>query len=155
MPFPFGSEMPWDSTGQGEIFVFAQRYADLVRARVTSNLTLAAVKAHMPDVPHALYHGAARRYFDFLVYGPPAQDIGTERGLAHYGAGLSSIFLLQALLRFPNDTYALRLGVGYAASYASLYAADPVLGLPSMGFHADPSKLAWDADSCDWRQPEF
>jgi hypothetical protein len=150
VPFPFGSEMPWDSTGQEEIFVFAQRYADLAQASVTSNLTLAAVKAYTPDVPHALYHGAARRYFDFLVYGSPAQDTGTERGLAHYGAGLNSIVLLQAFLRFPNDTYALR--VGYAASYASLYAVDPVLGSPSMGFHADPSKLAWDAYSCDWGQ---
>ena len=83
LTFPFGSEMPWDSTGQEEIFSHAQRYG----AYMTANLTLLAVKAYTNDVPHWGLSGSARRYFDFLVYGSPRQNGGdTEREYHHYGS---------------------------------------------------------------------
>ena len=106
LPFPFGSEMPWDSTAQGETFVFAQRYgADYAPASYrTANLTLAATKAYTPwDVPLWAYAGSSRRYWDtqingLYVLGP------TERALHHYGSGINARVLLDAYWLFPNDT---------------------------------------------------
>jgi hypothetical protein len=159
--FPFGSEMPWDSTGQEEIFVSTHRFGGgaagaapgFERALSVANLTLNAVKAYTPVVPHALYSGSSRRYFDFLVYGDPVENMGAERGLHHYGAGLNGIVLGSAATLLPNDTYAVR--AAFAASWAPLLAIDPTSGAPSMSFHGDASKLVWDAYSGDWGQNMF
>ena len=45
LSFPYGSEMPWDSTGQEELYTFAMRLGDDTLAQ----RTLAAVKAYTPD----------------------------------------------------------------------------------------------------------
>ena len=151
--FPYGSEMPWDSTGQEEIFAFTRRFAaqpGFERALRTANLTLSAVLAYTPLCPHALYSGSARRYFDFLVYGDPAMNRGTERALHHYGAGLNGIVLAAAAALLPNETYYAR--AAFAASWAPLLAIDAQSGAPSMGFHGDPGALRWDGYSGDWGQ---
>ena len=150
LTFPFGSEMPWDSTGQEEVFTFSARYGDGAAA----NKTLVAVKAYTSDVPHWGYAGSARRYFDFLVYGAPRQNSGdTEREFHHYGSGLNSVVLLRAYRTFPNDTLALR--AGFAASLGAFAAVDVESGAPSMAFHADPARLEWDDYSGDHGQNVF
>jgi hypothetical protein len=119
-PFPFGSEMPWDSTGQVRETLFVQSFPNCLKKDDAftqtgsgttqqgkendskrssgvshlqeevfgwsrefgiwgqSNATLAAVLAYAPRLPSWAYHGNARRYFDFLVYGSPQADTGTE-----------------------------------------------------------------------------
>ena len=142
--------MPWDSTGQEEVFVFSSRYGDGAAA----NKTLAAVKAYTSDVPHWGYAGSSRRYFDFLVYGAPRQNSGdTEREFHHYGSGLNSVVLLRTFRRFPNDTLALR--AGFASSLGAFAAIDAESGAPSMAFHADPARLEWDDYSGDFGQNLF
>lgn len=147
--FPFGSEMPWDSTGQEEIFVHSQLYGNDLgpSAWRTANLTAAAVHAYTPNVPHWAYHGSARRYFDFgvngrIVIGP------TERALHHYGAGINSVVLLNEFLRFPNTSYAIR--TGFAASWAPILAMDVESGAPHMAFHGDASVLDWEPYTADF-----
>jgi len=89
-PFPFGSEMPWDSTGQEEVYIWGKyfNYTEM------ADLALNAVLAYSPRIPSWGYHGNARRYFDFLVYG--GENYGTERLLFHYGAPLNAITILEA-----------------------------------------------------------
>ena len=58
LPFPFGSELPSDSTGQEEIYLTAQRFG----LYNLSNSTLNAVLAYTHSVPNWGYHGSARRY---------------------------------------------------------------------------------------------
>jgi len=65
IPFPFGSEMPWDSTGQEEIYATAALWGNDTLAETVLN----AVLAYVPNCPHWAYHGSARRYFDFAVNG--------------------------------------------------------------------------------------
>lgn len=65
IPFPFGSEMPWDSTGQEEIYATAVEWGNATLAATV----LDAVLAYVPNCPHWAYHGSARRYFDFAVNG--------------------------------------------------------------------------------------
>ena len=150
LSFPYGSEMPWDSTGQEELYTFAMRLGDDTLAQ----RTLAAVKAYTPDVPHWGYSGSARRYFDFLVYGSPRLSSGdTEREFHHYGSGLNSAVLLGAYRRFPNESLALR--AGFAASWGAFAAVDVESGAPSMAFHADPALLRWDYYSGDAGQNIF
>ena len=61
LPFPFGSEMPWDSTGQEEIWLSAQAFGsyDL------SNSSLSAILAYTHSIPMWAYHGSSRRFWDF------------------------------------------------------------------------------------------
>lgn len=143
LPFPYGSEMPWDSTGQEEVFTFTQAYGSYR----TSNLTLAAVKAYTPDLPHWAYHGSSRRYFDFGVNGKIMSAGPTERALHHYGAGINSVVLLSAYMLFPNDTYAVR--AGFAASWGCLTTIDLDTGAPSMGWHGDASLLVAEPYTAD------
>ena len=58
--YPFGSEMPWDSTGQEEIYTWCRYFGFDDKAEVTLN----AIRAYMPTVPNWAYNGAGRRYFD-------------------------------------------------------------------------------------------
>src|SRR5690606_11628108 len=82
--YPFGSEMPWDSTGQEEVYLWSKFFGFDEKAQVTLN----AILAYMPTVPHWGYNGSARRYWDF-VYGGKLSRI--ERQLHHYGSALNSI----------------------------------------------------------------
>ena len=65
LPFPYGSEFPWDSTGHEEIHTWLlaeRRYA-------AANKTVGAVLAYMALMPHWAYSGSARRYWDYVING--------------------------------------------------------------------------------------
>lgn len=63
--YPFGSEMPWDSTGQEEVYMWSDYFGYNDKAKIT----LDAILAYMPTMPNWAYNGNARRYWDFLYGG--------------------------------------------------------------------------------------
>lgn len=67
LPAPYGSEMPWDSTGQEEIWSNANYFND---TRL-QHASLAAILAYTHLMPHWAYHGSSRRYWDFWINGAP------------------------------------------------------------------------------------
>jgi len=141
-PFPFGSEMPWDSTGQEEVFVWATHFNYSAMAQ----LTLSAVEAYTPRVPHWGYAGNSRRYFDFIVYG--GENLGTERLLHHYGSPLNAIPLLEAYRADPDDLYLLEIGIaGLLGSLTNIVEGS---GVASMGWHGSEERLHRDPTSCDY-----
>lgn len=146
-PFPFGSEMPWDSTGQEEVFGWSREFGLWNQ----SNSTLDAVLAYAPRLPSWAYHGNARRYFDFAVYGSPRANTGTERELHHYGAPLNALVTLEAWRvapAAPEALYLLEVGVGGMASFlTNINASD---GFASMAWHGSPAALARDPYDCDF-----
>lgn len=139
-PYPFGSEMAWDSTGQEEVYAWCKRFGYEDKAQVTLN----SILAYMPTVPHWGYNGNARRYWDFL-YGGKLSRI--ERQLHHYGSGLNAIPVLTEYRQHPDDLYLLR--VGYGGAMGSLSNIDQE-GFASAAFHSFPSTLKWDAYSGDY-----
>jgi hypothetical protein len=139
-PYPFGSEMAWDSTGQEEVYAWCKRFGYEDKAQVTLN----SILAYDPTVPHWGYNGNARRYWDFL-YGGKLSRI--ERQLHHYGSGLNAIPLLTEFRQHPDDLYLLR--VGYGGTMGALSNIDPE-GFASAAFHSFPSTLKWDAYSGDY-----
>ena len=139
-PYPFGSEMAWDSTGQEEVYAWCDRFGYRDKALVTLN----SILAYDPTVPHWGYDGNARRYWDFL-YGGKLPRI--ERQIHHYGSGLNAIPLLREYRSHPDDLYLLR--VGYAGTMGALTNIDPE-GFASAAFHSFPSTLKWDAYSGDY-----
>ena len=62
LPFPFGSEMPWDSTAQEEIWLTAQAFGEYH----LGNSSLSAILAYAHAVPNWAYHGSARRFWGQL-----------------------------------------------------------------------------------------
>ena len=108
--YPFGSEMPWDSTGQEEVYMWTSYFGYADKADVTPN----AILAYMPALPHWGYNGSARRYWDF-VYGGKLARI--ERQLHHYGSGLNAI---PVLLPIGIIRRFLPVEVGYAGSMGPL-----------------------------------
>ena len=82
--YPFGSEMPWDSTGQEEVYAWTKYFGYHDKAEVT----LDAILGYDPAIPHWGYNGSARRYWDFIF---AAKDRRLERQLHHYGSGLNAI----------------------------------------------------------------
>ena len=141
-PFPFGSEMPWDSTGQEEVYMWARHFNYSAMAQLTLN----AVTAYTPKVPHWAYQGNARRYFDFLVYG--GEDFGTERLLHHYGAPLNAIPLLDAFRADPDDLHLLEIGLGGVVGSVTNIAEGS--GVASMGWHGSEQRIHPDPTSCDF-----
>jgi hypothetical protein len=139
-PYPFGSEMAWDSTGQEEVYAWC-RYFD---APDKAQVTLDAILGYMPTLPHWGYNGNARRYWDFL-YGGKLPRI--ERQLHHYGSGINAIPVLSAYREHPEDYYLLR--VGYGGAMGALSNIDQE-GFASAAFHSFPSTLKWDAYSGDY-----
>ncbi|HWD40673.1 MAG TPA: DUF5695 domain-containing protein [Fimbriimonas sp.] len=139
-PFPFGSEMAWDSTGQEEVYAWCNRFGYQDKALITLN----SILAYDPTVPHWGYNGNARRYWDFL-YGGKLSRI--ERQLHHYGSGLNAIPLLNEYRAHPDDLYLLR--VGYGGTMGPLSNIDQE-GFASAAFHSFPSTLKWDAYSGDY-----
>jgi hypothetical protein len=103
LTYPFGSEMPWDSTGQEEVHGWSRHFGFDERAEVTLN----AVLAYMPTVPHWAYNGSARRYWDFWYAGKFSR---LERQIHHYGSGLNAIPVLTEYRHAPEDFYLLRVG---------------------------------------------
>ncbi|TJY63650.1 hypothetical protein FAZ19_18230 [Sphingobacterium alkalisoli] len=138
--YPFGSEMPWDSTGQEEVYLWSRYFGFDDKAQVTLN----AILAYAPNIPHWGYHGSARRYWDF-VYGGKLSRI--ERQLHHYGSALNAIPVLTEYRSNPDDFYLLR--VGHAGMMGAL-ANVTEDGFGPAAFHSYPSTLANDGISGDY-----
>ena len=138
--YPFGSEMPWDSTGQEEVYSWA-RYFGMGQMAET---TLKAILAYMPTIPHWAYNGNARRYWDFL-YGGKLSRI--ERQIHHYGSGINAIPVLYEYKKHPEDLYLLRVGYGGLMGSISNITKD---GFAPAAFHSFPSTLKNDGFSGDY-----
>ncbi len=138
--YPFGSEMPWDSTGQEEVYLWSRYFGFDQKAQITLN----AILAYVPTVPHWGYNGSARRYWDF-VYGGKLSRV--ERQLHHYGSALNAIPLLTAYRDHPTDFYLLR--VGHAGMMGAL-ANVTQDGFAPGAFHSYPSTLANDGITGDY-----
>lgn len=139
-PYPFGSEMPWDSTGQEEVYAWMKYFGYAEKADVTLN----AILGYDPTVPHWGYNGSARRYWDFIFAG---KERRIERQLHHYGSGINAIPLLAEYREHPGDFYLLR--VGYGGVMGSLTNIDQQ-GFASAAFHAFPDMLRFDPYSADY-----
>lgn len=139
-PYPFGSEMAWDSTGQEEVYAWCKYFGHEDKALVSLN----SIIGYMPTLPHWGYNGNARRYWDFL-YGGKIRRI--ERQLHHYGSGLNAIPVLTHYREHPDDEYLLR--VGYGGTMGALSNIDQE-GFASAAFHSFPSTLKWDPYSGDY-----
>jgi hypothetical protein len=138
--YPFGSEMPWDSTGQEEVYAWCRYFGFDDKAMVTLN----AILAYMPTVPHWGYNGSARRYWDFVFAGKLRR---LERQLHHYGSGLNAIPVLTEFRDHPDDLYLLRVGYGGLMGAIANVTEE---GFGPSGFHAYPSTLAIDGYSGDY-----
>lgn len=140
LAYPFGSEMPWDSTGQEEVYAWTRFFGLNDKAQIT----LDAIIGYMPAIPSWGYNGSARRYWDFL-YGGKYERL--ERQLHHYGSGLNAIPVLDAYRRDPGDLYLLRIGYGGTMGSISGIGED---GFASAAFHSDPQIMAFDPYSGDY-----
>ncbi|MGF7141012.1 DUF5695 domain-containing protein [Roseimarinus sediminis] len=138
--YPFGSEMPWDSTGQEEVYMWSRYFGFDQKALVTLN----AILAYMPTVPHWAYNGNARRYWDFL-YGGKYSRI--ERMIHHYGSALNAIPVLHEYKLQPDDFYLLRVGYGGMMGALSNITQD---GFAPCASHSFPSSLWNDGISGDY-----
>ena len=138
--YPFGSEMPWDSTGQEEVYDWTVYFGYKDKADVTLN----AILAYDPVIPSWGYNGSARRYWDF-IYGGKTQRL--ERQLHHYGSGLNAIPLLSEYRAHPTDLYLLR--AGYGGVMGPLTNIDEK-GFASAAFHSFPDRMAFDGYSGDY-----
>jgi hypothetical protein len=161
--YPFGSEMPWDSTGQEEVYAWAKYFGYNDKADVTLN----AILGYDPAIPHWGYNGSARRYWDF-IFGASHKYSRIERQLHHYGSGLNAIPVLSEYRDHPDDFYLLR--VGYAGNMGVLADIDQE-GFLSPAFHSFPDMLrsdpvsgdngpnffghAWDSATYVVQHPEF
>ncbi|WP_257666366.1 DUF5695 domain-containing protein [Parapedobacter tibetensis] len=140
LAYPFGSEMPWDSTGQEEVYLWSRYFGIDDKALVTLN----AILAYMPTLPHWGYNGSARRYWDF-VYGGKLSRI--ERQLHHYGSALNSIPVLTHYRDNPDDFYLLRVGHAGAMGALANITED---GFGPAAFHSYPATLAIDGYAGDY-----
>jgi hypothetical protein len=138
--YPFGSEMPWDSTGQEEVYAWTKYFGYTDKAEVTLN----AILGYDPAIPHWGYNGSARRYWDFIF---AAKDRRLERQLHHYGSSLNAIPLLAEFREHPKDFYLLR--VGYGGTMGALTNIDQE-GFASAAFHSFPDMLKPDPYSGDY-----
>jgi hypothetical protein len=138
--FPFGSEMPWDSTGQEEVYAWCRYFGYDDKALVTLN----AILGYMPTVPHWGYNGSARRYWDFIYAGKLRR---LERQLHHYGSGLNAIPVLTEYRSHPDDLYLLRVGYGGLLGAIANVTEE---GFGPSGFHAYPGTLRIDGYSGDY-----
>ena len=137
--YPFGSEMPWDSTGQEEVYAWMKYFGYQDKADVTLN----AVLGYDPAIPHWGYNGSARRYWDFVF---AAKYTRLERQLHHYGSGLNAIPVLAEYREHPTDFYLLR--VGYGGMMGALTDIDRE-GFLAPAFHSFPDMLKVDPLSGD------
>jgi hypothetical protein len=140
LSYPFGSEMPWDSTGQEEVYMWSKYFGFDEGAMVTLN----AILAYMPTVPHWAYNGNARRIWDFLYGGKLSRF---ERMIHHYGSALNSIPVLYQYRENPSDIYLLRVGYGGLLGAISNITED---GFAPCAFHSFPQTLANDGITGDY-----
>ena len=134
LKYPFGSEMAWDSTGQEEVYMWAKYFGFDDKALVTLN----AILAYMPTVPHWGYNGNARRFWDFKFAG---KLMRFERMIHHYGSALNAIPVLNQYREYPADFYLLRVGYGGLLGAISNITQD---GFAPCAFHSYPSTLRID-----------
>jgi hypothetical protein len=137
--YPFGSEMPWDSTGQEEVYAWMKYFGYEEKAAVTLN----AILGYDPAIPHWGYNGSARRYWDFIFAGKTRR---LERQLHHYGSSLNAIPLLSEYREHPDDFYLLRVGYGGTMGLLANIDKD---GFLAPAFHGFPDMLKPDALSGD------
>jgi len=137
--YPFGSEMPWDSTGQEEVYAWSKYFGYTDKADVTVN----AIIGYMPTIPHWGYNGSARRYWDFLYAGKYSR---IERQLHHYGSGINAIPMLAQYREHPHDFHLLR--AGYGGVMGALTDIDQQ-GFDAPAFHSFPDMLRFDPLSGD------
>ncbi len=138
--YPFGSEMPWDSTGQEEVYGWSRYFGFDDKALVTLN----AILAYMPTVPHWGYNGSARRYWDFQYAGKLRR---VERQLHHYGSALNAIPVLAEYRVHHDDFYLLRVGhAGMMGALANITEE----GFPPAAFHSYPATLEIDGITGDY-----
>lgn len=143
LQYPYGSEMPWDSTGQEEVYTWCNYFNDSKKALQT----VRAIMAYTPSLPHWGYNGAARRYFDSFVYG---KWYKISREFNHYGSSLNAIPILDYYREHnSNDLYQLQ--VGYAAATSPLTSINPQ-GFGSMAFLADPQIMDFEPYTGDFGQ---
>ncbi len=138
--YPFGSEMPWDSTGQEEVYAWTRYFGFEDKAEVTLN----AILGYKPTIPHWGYNGSARRFWDFLYGGKYPR---LERQLHHYGSGINAIPVLSEFREHPDDLYLLR--VGYGGTMGAITNIDEQ-GFASAAFHGFPDMLKFDPYSGDY-----
>ncbi len=138
--YPFGSEMPWDSTGQEEVYMWSRYFGFSDKALITLN----AILAYMPTVPHWAYNGNARRYWDFLYGGKLSR---VERMIHHYGSELNAIPVMNEYYLHPDDLYLLRVGYGGILGGIANITED---GFAPCAFHSFPSTLKNDGISGDY-----
>jgi len=140
LPYPFGSEMAWDSTGQAEVYAWMRYFGYQKQADETREVIL----AYDPTVPSWGYNGNARRYWDFL-YGGKVSRI--ERQIHHYGSTLNAVPLFDAYRADPADFHLLR--VAYGGLMGGITNIDQE-GFSSAAFHSAPDMMSWDAYSGDY-----
>ncbi|SEN68762.1 hypothetical protein SAMN05192583_3313 [Sphingomonas gellani] len=140
LDYPFGSEMPWDSTGQPEVYAWMRYFGYQPQADVTREVIL----GYDPTIPSWGYNGNARRYWDFLYGG---KYLRIERQIHHYGSTLNAVPLLDAYRQNPADLYLLRVGYGGTMGGITNIAPD---GFSSAAFHAWPDMMKWDPYSGDY-----
>lgn len=140
LEYPFGSEMPWDSTGQEEVYMWSDYFGYDRKAWVT----LRAILAYMPTMPHWAYNGNARRYWDFLYGGKLSR---VERQIHHYGSSLNAIPVLKQYRKTPENFYLLKVGYGGLLGGIANITED---GFGPAAFHSYPSTLRIDYLSGDY-----
>jgi hypothetical protein len=140
LPYPFGSEMPWDSTGQAEVYAWLRYFGYREQADVTREVIL----GYDPVIPSWGYNGNARRYWDFLYGGKIAR---VERQIHHYGSALNAVPLFDAYREDPTDLYLLR--IAYGGLMGAITNIDR-RGFASAAFHAWPDMMRWDAYTGDY-----
>lgn len=145
LKYPFGSEMPWDSTGQEEVYAWMRHFGKSAQADMTREVILGY---DLPQ-PHWGYNGSARRFWDFLYAGKYRR---LERQLHHYGSTLNALPLLDSYRRNPEDFYLLR--VGYGGIMGGLTNIDRE-GFASAAFHSFPDRLRFDPYSGDYGSSFF
>ncbi len=143
--YPFGSEMPWDSTGQSEVYEWMKYFGHDDKAASTREVIL----AYDPTIPHWGYNGSARRFWDFLYAGKKSR---IERQLHHYGSSNNAIPLFDSYRSNPSDIYMLR--VAYGGLMGSLTNIDSE-GFGSAAFHSFPDMMKFDAISGDYGMSFF
>ncbi len=138
--FPFGSEMPWDTTGEEEIYAWTHYFGFNHMAQLTLN----AILGFDPSIPSWGYNGSGTHYWDFLYAGAIQR---LEPQLMHYGAGINAIPLLRAYRQDPKNLLLLR--IGYGGTMGELTNINQE-GFASCGFHSYPDMLSWDPYSGDY-----
>lgn len=138
--YPFGSEMPWDSTGQPEVYAWMRRFGFSPQADLTREVIL----GYDPAIPSWAYNGNARRYWDFGTAGKYQR---VERQVHHYGSALNALPLLDAFRRNPADLHLLR--VGYGGMMGPISSVDRE-GFSSTAFHSWPDMMRPDPYSGDF-----